>query len=330
MHATEFLRAVPREMPLVIAMAGEERALKLMSLEAILKMVLPEDDQQPSRFSGPDATMTDVRDELQTVSMFGGRRVVVVDEAGDFVTNHRAALEKYADAPSKRSILILDVKSLPKNTKLFGIISSKGLVLECTELKGVALTRWIQDTLKREHNKSLTRTGADLLIELVGNSIGLLEQELRKLAAYAGDETTINDEMVRKLVGGWRADTTWEMIDAIRAGNAGEALHMLDKLLSGGEHALRILGGLVYDFRKMSIATELSRQNRQLGAALQEAGVWGNKIAPAEHYLKRIGRPKAEQITAWLMQAECAIKGGSAASDRSVMERLLLQLCGVL
>lgn len=330
LHATEFLRAKPADMPGVIVLTGEERVLKTGTVDAILKTVLPNEDDAPTRFSGKDASLTAVRDELQTVSMWGDRRVVIVEDAADFVSEHRAALEKYAAAPSKKSVLILDVKTLPKNTKLFGIVSAQGLIVECTELKGAALTRWIQEIAQQEHSKKLTREAVDLLVELAGTSIGLLEQELQKLSSYAGEQTTIDAEMVRKMVGGWRAETTWAMTDAVREGRSGDAISMLDKLLASGEAPLRVLGGISFVFRKMALATELSRQGRALNAALQEAGCWGNEVGPATSYLRRIGRPKAELIGSHLLAAESALKGGSLASDRSILERLLLQLSGTL
>ena len=45
----------------------------------------------------------DVLDELSTMALFGGgRRMVIVEDADDFVSRYRASLEDYAARPRTR------------------------------------------------------------------------------------------------------------------------------------------------------------------------------------------------------------------------------------
>ena len=328
MHATEFLKSMPEEPVPVIALVGDERSLKTEVINALLKVALPNEDDAPTRYTGKDVDMKTVRDELLTVSMWGDRRIVVIDDASDFVTANRSALEIYAEKPGKKSVLILDVKTLAKNTRLYKIVNKSGLVAECSELKGAALARWVQEAAQRSYEKKIDRNAVQLLIELAGSALGQLDQELSKLASYVGDLPTIDVEAVRRLVGGWKAETTWIMTDAVRDGRLGDAMTALDKLLNSGESPHRILGGIAYVFRKMSIATELSRTGVQLNAALKAAGAFPNEYDRAGRYLKRIGRPKAARIASWLLEAETGLKGGSRMPERSQIELLLVRLSG--
>src|SRR5690606_36013635 len=123
---------------------------------------------------------------------------------------------------------------------------------------------WVQDAAKKVHEKQIAREAVQQLLQLAGTELGLLEQELSKLAAYVGERPSIEAEDVVKLVGGWKAETTWAMTGAIRDGQLGAALTYLDKLLTAGEAPQRLLGGINYTFRKIAQATELARQGRQL------------------------------------------------------------------
>tara|TARA_R110002072_G_scaffold303121_1_gene494531 strand:- start:51137 stop:52129 length:993 start_codon:yes stop_codon:yes gene_type:complete len=328
MHATELLKSIPEALPSVIVLVGDERSLKTDVVNALLSVALPNEDDAPTRYTGKDVDMKTVRDELLTVSMWGDRRIVMIDDASDFVTANRSALEKYAEKPGKKSVLILDVKTLAKNTRLYKIVSRSGLVAECSELKGAALAKWVQDAAQRTYAKTIDRNAVQLLIELAGSALGQLDQELAKLASYVGDLPSIDAEAVRRLVGGWKAETTWVMTDAIRDGRLSDAITALDKLLNSGESPHRILGGVAYVFRKMSVATELSRTGVQLNAALKQAGAFPNEYEPATRYLKRIGRPKAAKIASWLLEAETGMKGGSRMPERSQIELLLVRLSG--
>ncbi|MFP6765477.1 MAG: DNA polymerase III subunit delta, partial [Planctomycetaceae bacterium] len=228
--------------------------------------------------------------------------------------------------PAKKSLLILDVKSMPKNTRLYKSIQQSGLVVECTELKGAALKKWICETTERQHAKQIGPDAVNLIIELVGNSLGLLGQELAKLASSVGELPEIEVESVRRLVGGWKAETTWAMTNAVRDGKIDLALFHLDRLLGSGESPFRIVGGVSSVFRKLATATELARQGTPLHSALQKSGVFPGDVSPSAHYLRRIGRPRAEQISGWLLEADASLKGGLRVAERVQVEMLLVRL----
>jgi DNA polymerase-3 subunit delta len=246
------------------------------------------------------------------------------------VTDHRAAVEKYIKKPSKKSLLLLDLKSLAATTNVYKLISANGLIIECTPLKGMALNRWMQDSLEKNYGKTISNDAIALMIQLAGTNIGHLEQELAKLAAYAGDKKTIDAVAVRKLVGDWKTETTWAMTDAVRDGRVADALAALDKLLVAGDTPLKIHGGLAFVFRKLAVATELSRQGMALPQALTQAGAWGTEIQPLTRCLKQIGRPKAELIARKLLEADVNLKGGSSLNDRVQLELLLCRLGGAV
>jgi len=285
-------------------------------------------DVGTTRFEGKDTELKTVCDELWTVSMWGNRRLVVVDDADEFVSQNRSGLEKYLEKPAKKSVLVLTVKSWPKNTRLAKVVAKIGLALECAELKGSALSRWLSETCRTEFDKQLTRNAAALMVELAGAELGLLNQELAKLSAYVGEKERIDVEDVRKLVGGWKAETTWAMTDAVRDGKLDQALIHLDKLLVSGEAPQRILGGIGYVFRKYAQSTQRARHTSSLQTALNEAGVFPRDFIASSAYLRRIGRPRAETISNRLLEADGNMKGNSRTPDRIILEHLLVQLSG--
>ncbi len=330
MHATSFLKAAgDKQIGPIVAVFGPERHLKHAALAALKEAVLGEDgDIGLVRLTGRDVDFKTVSDELRTISMWGDRRLVLVDEADDFVSKHRASLEKYLQQPAKKSILILDVKTWPKNTRLAKAVAKTGLDIECKALSGSELSNWLTEVSQEEHGKQISRDAIALLVELAGVDLGLLDQELSKLVSYVGDANRIGAEDVRALVGGWKAETTWTMLDAVRDGRLGTALTCLDKLLVAGEAPQRILGGVSFVFRRIAQATEISRHGVPLNAALRQAGVFPRDVGPSEAYLRRIGRRRAEQIYRLLLTADGDLKGSSRAPLRLQLERLLIELSG--
>lgn len=331
MHATAFLKA-PESQPTgpVVVLYGAERFLKHESLKAVTRLVLGEGEEELSltRHAGATVDLKTVVDTLLTVSMWSTQQLVVVDDADEFVTRFREGLERYLDRPAKKSVLVLEVKSWPASTKLAKKAAKIGLPLECASLKGAELFACLGEMARGRHGKKLDRAAASLLVELAGTDLGLLDQELAKLAAYVGTAPGIDAQAVEKLVGGWKTETTWKMLDAVRDGQLGSGLELLEKLLISGEHPLKLLGGINFVFRPLARATELARQGLPLAEALAQAGVKSFTIAPVQSYLRRIGRPRAEQIGRWLLQADLDLKGSSRLPDRAIIERLLVQLAG--
>ncbi len=334
MHATLYLPKKTKDRPPAVAVLfGEETHLKQQCIAKLTELVLgkgPDAAVGLVKFAGKDTELKTVKSELQTVGMFVSSRLVVVEDADEFVTKYREGLEAYCLKPSSRSVLVLDCKSWKSNTRLAKKIAETGLEVDCGELAAGALQKWITDHAATEHGKQLSRDSASLLMELAGTGLGQLSMELAKLASYVGERPQIKPEDVRQLVGGWKAEETWTMTDAVRDGNPGLALTCLSKLLHAGEAAPKILGGLIYVFKKFAVATERSRRQMPLRQALQEAGIFPRDIETSERYLKRLGRPRADQLFARLADADRDLKGGSRLPDRLQLEQLLLWLSGQL
>lgn len=332
MHATAFLQKPDAaRIGSIVVLHGAEAGLKDAARQLIVRSVFENEEDAEAgltRLAGGDAEWRRVRDELSTVSMFGDRRVVMVDDADEWVSEHRSSLEAYFDKPSRQSVFVLDVKTWRSNTRLAKKLANAGLELDCSELKGAALFQWLTSRAKSGYDKQMTRDAAGLMVELAGSGLSLLEQELAKVAAYVGEREKITVEDVRALVGGWKAETTWRMTDAVRDGQPAVALTALGKLLHSGEAPQKILGGVNYVFRKYARATELARDGASLRGALQQAGVFPRDIDSSERFLRRIGRPRAERIRARLVEADRNLKGGSRVSGRLQLEMLLLELSG--
>lgn len=331
MHATAFLKAPAKATvgPAAV-LYGPERFLKQEALKALAPLVLGEDaeDLGLTRLPGNATDLKTVVDTLLTVSMWSPKQLVLVEDADEFVSNFRDGLERYLERPAKKSVLVLDVKSWPASTRLAKKVAAIGLPIECGSLKGAELSTWLAELARNRYGKKLDRGAAQLLVELAGTDLGLLDQELAKLTAYVGDAPTIDLPAVEKLVGGWKTETTWKMLDAARDGQLGKALELLDKLLTSGEHPLKLLGGINFVYLPIAKATELARQGMPLGDALTQAGVKPFTVQPVTAYLRRIGRPRAERISRWLLQADLDLKGASALPERAIIERLLVQLSG--
>ena len=336
LSAIDFLAKPPAgDVPAVCAVFGDETFLKRLVLDELRRVVLGDEDGEFSlaRFDGAKAQPREVFDELGTVALFGGRRLVVVDDADEFVTRHRPLLEDYvARATAGGGVLVLDAKSWAKTTRLYKALAQSGWQIECKTPSAAALARWLVGWAKKTHQTKLDPDAAELLIELAGPELGLLDQELAKLAVSVGPGGTATPDLVSELVGGWRAKTGWDMIDAAVAGDARNALMQLDRLISAGEHPIALLGQMAFSLRKFAAAariverTEAAGRRTTLRQALEQAGIKAFLLNKAEPQLKQVGRRRAVQLYRWLLETDLDMKGFSNLPPRTVLERLIVRL----
>ena len=247
----------------VSAVFGGEEFLRRQAILCLRAAVLGGDDGDFSltSFEGRGTLFRDVHEVLSTVAMFGGgKRLAMVEYADDFVTRYRTQLEDYVARPSRTGVLVLDLESLPSNTRLYKAIAAEGLLVDCNAPAPARLGKWLASWAKQHHAAELSPAAADALVELIGPELGLLDQELAKLALMTGKDHKITPEMVSRSVGGWRTKTTWDMLEAALDGKTQEAMLQLDRLLASGEQPIAILGQISASLRRFAAATRLILQ----------------------------------------------------------------------
>ena len=292
---------------------------------------------------GETAQWSDLGDDLMTASLFGGNenKTAVVRAADKFVSSFREQLEKYVPSPSSTATLVLELTTLPVNTRLHKAVEAAGTRINCTAEVGKKVgvmaadrRKFITGFIADRHRCKLAAGAADALVELLGEDLGMIDTEVAKLAVYHPVGGKIDETFVRDTVGGWRGQTIWQTAAAMAAGNAVEAIEQLDRLLSGGERVIALLPQLAYTLRQLGTATarvefdQAHGQPVRLPEALAAAGVRPYGLGEAKTQLQGLTRARARRILPWLLDADLRLKGthSTAGPDRLLLERLVFKM----
>lgn len=311
----------------VYVLTGDEDFLKRQVVQSLRPWILGEgEDFGYSTHSGEKAAWSAINDELHTLPFLGGHRLVVVEGADPFVTKYRGSLEKYVAAPSSTGVLVLVVNAWPATTRLAKSIDTNG-TLVCKAPAVSRLPEWCARWCLSQHGKQLSAPAAQLLVELIGPEMGLLAQELAKLATYIGDAGRIDVPDVDKLVGNSRTQEVWTIFDAISAGKVGEALSVLDRLFDQGEPPQKTLGALSSQIRLLARAGRLITQGKPVATAMAELGITNEwRAQKVEAQMRHLGRRRLARLYDWLLEMDLGMKGGSQLPERVLFERLIVRL----
>lgn len=353
------------QVPPVCLLVGDEHFLRRRALTELKHAVLGGEEAEfgLTEFTGDKSLeFRDVLDELSTVAMFGGdKRLVVIEDAdaafagsasskktaatedagaegeasggNEQTRKNRERLEAYVAKPSPRGVLVLEFKTCATTTRLYKAVAEHGLVIQCAAIaKEWQIPGWVTDWAVRAYKVKIGKPVAEKLVEMVGTELGLLDQELSKLAQLVGPEKAITAELVDKYCGTWRVKTAWTLIDAVLSGKVGDAMQQLDRLLASGEQPVALLAQIGATLRRMAAATRLALQAGEAGgridvrAALLQAGVNQFYADKSAAQLKHLTRHRGKLLYRWLLDADLDLKGASPLPPRMILERLILRL----
>jgi DNA polymerase-3 subunit delta len=339
-HAFEMLENPPEKFADAMAVFGNDSTLRSWVFQLL------SNDGDVTQFDGEQVEWSDLRDELATASLFdfGGKRTILLRNADKFVSNWRPQIEKHLAKSTTASRFVLELDSLASNTRVYKALLKQHALVDCRiedgkkgSIPSIAKRRsFLMGYVAKRHSTKLTRDAADVLMDMVGDDIGILETEIAKLALYCEPKQSIDQALVEDVVAGWQGKTVWQITDAIVEGDAAEALRHLDKLLGGGPPPIALLPQIAWSLRRLGMATsvyehyERSGSNSQLEDAISCAGFnrGPSDIQKAKQQLSRMGRDTARQLLPWLLDADLRLKGthSNDGRDRFLLENLVIRL----
>ncbi len=317
------MQASPVNVHPIYAVVGSDRFLQSDALNGILRALADEmDDLGLTRFDGPRAELAEVLDEVRTLSLLGSRRVVVVDEADSFITANRAVLERYCSAPSESGSLVFLCQTLPKNTRLYKIISGNGTIVHCEPPKGRAVIEWIVNRAQETYGKRLSRPAASMLRDHIGDALGILDAELGKLVAFVGKRDEVTPADIDALTGHHREEKVFAVTDAMAAHDPVAALRHWEQVLATDRAAPgRAIAGLAWGVRRLLAA----RRDWEAGVSI---GVLARRMYTDPGLLqRRLDRVTTEQLERQqrdLLAADLAVKTGASTVERAV-EKFIIE-----
>jgi DNA polymerase-3 subunit delta len=332
--------------PSLVALVGDEPFLSFHVLALLRERLCPDEadrDWAWREFSGEgDLDPRDVFDEAATVALFAtATRAAVVRAADGFVSAARESLEKIAGGPrpAGRGLVILEVKSLPSNTRLAKAVAKHGLVVDVSIPPRANLAAWVRQWAQSRHGIQLAAATAQRLLERLGNDLGQVDQALARLAAAtppADRKKPLPPEAVDDFAGSPQERTAWGMIDSAAAGDARTAVAQLADLLDSGENPIGIGAQAALVLRRLSTAARLlslppeSGRPAGIEQALREAGVaaWPKALAQAREALLQLGAPRARRLPLALLELDRSLKGDASRGIRArlALERLFCKM----
>jgi len=212
-------------------------------------------------FEGGELSLEDLKDEIQQVSMFAEKKMIVLNGVlgGGRVASNQEFKESFLKDSkkfinSKDIILFFEVGEVPRNNSFFKLLKKYGESQEFEPLKGEQLRGWVKKEFENLKTK-IDEKALIKLIEFVGNNLWQMGNEIKKLVSYKlrYPNPEISKGDVELLVKPKIEPDIFKTIDAIAIKNKKQALELIHKHLERGDSPLYLLSMINFQFRNLLI-----------------------------------------------------------------------------
>jgi DNA polymerase III delta subunit len=244
MPSKSFLKELERGLPSpVYYIWSEEEVFLAEALEMARKTVLashPPDFNCDLFYS--TASPEEILDAVNTLPFMAPRRLVVLKEFHQFpASTVKTLTPAFRDSSDTTCLLILSRKA-PGSSK------DPGWKVLPLGIRDREIPAWLK-RVSAEKGLKISDTAVSSLIEFAGNDIGLLLMEIDKLTLGGRKEVTERDVILS--ASSVREYTSFELVDAIAAGQKARAFRILRTSLAGtAAQATVILGTLNWHYRQ--------------------------------------------------------------------------------
>ncbi|HON92988.1 MAG TPA: DNA polymerase III subunit delta [Sedimentisphaerales bacterium] len=311
----------------IYVIAGKDESLVGAKAQELVDELLDTQQRMTALLSveGDEAVVSQVLDELKTAPFLADRRVVLVKNADGFVSKNREYLERYFQKPSATGVLILTVGSWDARTRLSKLLGNVGSLITMQVPPKWKLGEHLVQYAATKHKIKLNRDAAEILVELIGEELPQLYSEIEKLVLYVRDEKVITARHVESLTGQHRVYGAFEVIDAITAGNAGQAVTRLRNMFEQDKSAeYTVVGAFAYHLRRMFQAKTLLEKRVNPADVAKQLRIFYNK----DRFFAQLQRMTLSQIAGVLEElaaVDHATKTGQTQSAIAI-EQLVLKL----
>lgn len=317
---------------------GTESFLLNETKQLLIQEVL-QDDEADFNLSTYDLEETPIEvaiEDAETLPFIGDKRLIILNNPG-FLTAEKTKnkidhnlnkLESYIKEPAPYSIIVFSCpyEKLDERKKLTKELKRNATVVEAKKLNEQELKAWIRDRADGNGMK-IDEDAIELLLTLSGTNLFMLTTEVDKLALYGQNGSTIDSQMVEKLVSRSLEQNIFVLVDKIVHRKVDEAFRIYYDLMKQNEEPLKILAIISGQFRLIYQVKELARRGygqQQIAGFLK---VHPFRVKLAAGHAKQFTDEELTEIMKMLADADYKSKTGGMKKEL-LLEMFLFHIQG--
>lgn len=196
---------------------GEDQELINFYLNKIMKEI-GLDEEKKINYDMNTSSISDILDEVSMISLFSSEKVVIGYnfDIGKINDNDRDYLIRYLNNNNNNDrYIILIVGKVDGRSKDYKIFKDKFKIIDLLQVdNGKDIYKYVEDYIK-DRGYKIDKYNLDYLVELLGNDINNINNEIDKILLYLNDDKVISREVIDKLVSDNIDNIMYEFTNAV-------------------------------------------------------------------------------------------------------------------
>lgn len=196
---------------------GEDQELVNFYLNKIMNEIGLDEDKKIN-YDMNTSSISDILDEVSMISLFSSEKVVIgynfdISKISD---NDRDYLIRYLNNNSSNDrYIILIAGKVDGRSKDYKIFKDKFKIIDLLQVDNDKdIYKYIEDYIK-DRGYKIDKYNLDYLVELLGNDINNINNEIDKIILYLSDDKVISREVIDKLVSDNIDNIMYEFTNAV-------------------------------------------------------------------------------------------------------------------
>jgi len=271
-------------------------------------------------FDGKGVDFQDVKSELQTVSMFKEKKLLILTDAfsnqglkDGFLKDSKQLVK------SDNVVLFYEEKGSFVQDPFFTFLKKHAQFQEFEPLTGLKVKSWLKNEFAKNKTK-IDPMALDMMVNFAGNDLWQLANDVQKLVAFKKNrEIEIKD--VRLFVKPKLENDIFKTIDAIALKNKKQALTLLHKHIEKGDSPLYLLSMINFQFRNILGVKDLVER----GEALSRSGLKPFLARKSYEQAGKFTYEELKKIYQKIFQVDHSIKTGKL-DPQAALDLLIAEL----
>ncbi|EKD28943.1 MAG: hypothetical protein ACD_79C00147G0005 [uncultured bacterium] len=268
MYPGEFLssRVKNKQLKPVTLFIGAETYWKQIIIERLKKAFLEESSAQMNfiSFDAKSNTVSEVLEEANAFGFFQSKKIILFNSIDELDSEEMKPILSYIESPNTESYLILNAVK-PDNR--LALLKNKDIKEETVEFE-IRSEKDIKDfidfKLIQLGNLKLDKKLESYLLSVFSSDLGLLAQNLDKIAAYNNFTSPLRlseNDMEHLITSPEQESNSFKFIDAITSRDFGKAFTLYKNLSGENNNVHGLIGLLRWNFQSILKASFLLKNN---------------------------------------------------------------------
>ncbi len=290
--------------------------------EAFQPLLLSEFDKEV--IYSEDKSINDILGLAAAFPFGSEKKIIIVKEAEKI--RDKKPLKDYASSPSEFTVIVFFHNGSITNlgSEPFKTLDANGFLFEAKELKGKNLIDWLIG-LAQDKDKKLSEENAQVLVDIVGESRNMLEDQLEKICIFLNDKKEISFESIQQVSSELKQFSIFDLQNAIGLKDKAKALSVANNLLDNGAEPTFIISMLTRYFTGLAKITELESKNIPVQEAARKVGAHHFYYPNYVKARNLFSDQKLVEVFRSLLKADVSVKT-TTVDDKTIITLLIAEI----